>query len=144
MRNMAVLIVSGVASWREHLPLDSILIMLAELRPKVSSLTSVDSPSTNQAVLDFLKSVTLLDVLPQRPPYGSRRFVHSSMSLRWLLSLVWSLVYQSLPFLSGTKIALFNVQESQPRDLISAVRDGTRRLTGGGGGSPARTSSAVV
>jgi len=144
---------SGVASWREHLPLDSILILLAEFRPKVSSLCSVASPSTDQAVMDFLKSVTLLDVLPQRSSaFGSRRFIHSSMSIRWLLSLTWSLAYVTVGiYLGGTRVALFTVQTStaRPTDMITAVvRDGstmiTRRLTGNNGTLGNRAPSAVV
>ncbi|CAA2990716.1 Hypothetical predicted protein [Olea europaea subsp. europaea] len=134
---------------KEHLPLDSVLIMLAELRPKVSSLCSVASASTNQAAMDFLKSVTLLDVLPHRETaFGPRRFVHSAMSLRWLLSLVWSLTYVSIPYLGGTRVALFNVQQSAQTDLLTAVRDGgtllTRRLTSGNSSPGQRGGSAVV
>jgi hypothetical protein len=71
------------------MPLDSILILIAELYPKISSLASTPSRSTNQAAFDFLKSVTLAGLLPQPPPVKLRPFIHSANSQTWMQSLIW-------------------------------------------------------
>lgn len=79
-----------VASWREGLPIDSILIMISEFLPKVSSLSAL---SSNTAVIEYLRSANLVGLLPPAPSIRSRRFVHSTHSAIWLTSLAWGSIY---------------------------------------------------
>ena len=137
---------SWVASWRERLPLDTILIVLTELRPKIVSLCAVPSPSTNQAALEFLRSATMLGLLPPAPPLRPRPFVPSAVSTRWLTSLVWGRAYV------GTRATLFTVEEgaaSLISPLMTPVAELARRPFFGRSrqssiASPGRMPSATV
>lgn len=120
---------AGVASWQEHLPLDSILILLSELRPKVESLCSAPSRSTTQAVLDFLQSVTLIDQLPTPPPLRPRRFQQSAFSARWLTALVWGLVYvTNVAVFFNTRVALFQVASAQSEGVVAEAAQAFNRV----------------
>jgi hypothetical protein len=115
---------SWVASWREGLPIDPILILISECLPKVSSLSSL---STNTAALEYLKSVTLVGLLPPSPPVRARRFTESVHSTIWLMSLAWGNVYiHSIEagggaYWRGTNVKLFNVKQSNDRAGVQAV-----------------------
>ena len=113
---------SWVASWRDRLPLDTISLVLAELRPKVVSLCAVPSPSTNQAALEFLRSVTMLGILPPAPPIRPRPFVPSALSIRWLQSLVWGRAYVGmLSTFGGTRASLFTVEDASTASPMSPL-----------------------
>lgn len=119
----------GVASWREHLPLDSILILIAELRPKVDSLSSAPSRSTTQAVYDFLQSVSLVEQLPPSPALRPRRFQQSAFSGRWLMALVWGLVYVSnVAVFFNTRVALFQVAAAQSEGVVAEAAQAFNRV----------------
>lgn len=93
---------SWVASWRDSLPLDTIQIMLSELKPKVmrEGLSKLDLKPDPQAI-NLLKSATLIGILPKAPKRSKRgrRFeLISSKSigsggLGWIGSFVWSLIF---------------------------------------------------
>ena len=86
--------------------------MLSELHPKVTSLAAAQSASTDLAALDFLRSATLLGLLPPSPPLRSRPFLPSSNSDRWLRSLVWGQICVShWGIFGGTRVGLFTVQD---------------------------------
>lgn len=139
----------GVADtmWTGSLPLDTIQIMLAELRPKVASLSTVSSPATTHAVLDFLSSSPLSpDVLPPKPPTKSRRFVASPSSLGWLGSFIWSLIFlRDAEWFDGSEVRLFEVKKRERggglRDLgraLSGLTFGTSGTGSGSGGQAAQ------
>lgn len=123
-RNGFVPTESWVASWREGLPIDPILILISECLPKVSSLSSL---STSTAVLSYLKGVTLVGLLPPSPPVKARRFGESMHSKIWLMSLAWGNVYVyslEVPggaFWRGTTIKLFNVKHSGETSGVQAA-----------------------
>lgn len=110
----------------DSLPLDSILLTISELLPKVSALcTSPDS--SNTSAIQFLKSATLIGILPPSPPIRPRRFIHSPYSLSWLASFVWGLVFltssESFPVWSSSNLKLFVLktkQRSAPLGLETA------------------------
>jgi hypothetical protein len=121
-----------VASWREALPLDTVLVLLTELRPRVESLCATGNASTNQAALDYLRAATLLGLLPPTPALKPRRFLATSHADRWLLSMVWSTVYlrQSALF-AATRVALFSVLPGQAvRGVSDEVADAATRFVG--------------
>lgn len=133
------------------MPLDSILILLSELRPKVASLCSVASRRTDQAVLDFLKSVTLIDVLPSAPTLRPRKFQHSAHSSRWLCSLVWSSVYvANRHVFAQCAVKLFSVQQTASLGVLGDATEAITRVSSAvmqrlpSGGAPRRSVSATV
>lgn len=52
------------------------MLMISELLPKVQEMQASQKAATSAStILDFLGSVTLVDVLPPAPPLSPRRFV---------------------------------------------------------------------
>ncbi|KAH8924356.1 hypothetical protein BT69DRAFT_1349508 [Atractiella rhizophila] len=122
-----------VASWREGLPLDSILIMISELYPKVSSLSTVSSPASTQAVLDFLRTADLSGILPQpSQPFRPRPFLPTPQSEIWSTSLVWGWIYVSVDYFRNTIPNLFTV-EVQPQKA-GAIGEGFTAVASAGKG----------
>lgn len=112
------------------MPLDTILLLLSELQPKVTSLCSVASKSTNKAVFDYLSSVSLSDILPPAPPLKPRRFQHSPYSRRWLTALTWGLVYLANPQIyAHTRISLFSVQAATTRDVVGEATQAISKVS---------------
>ena len=141
-----------VASWREGLPIDTILILVSECLPKVSSLAAL---STNTAVLEYLRSVTLVGLLPPPAPIRARRFVHSLHSVVWLMSLAWGNVYVHSLAAPGagagvwqdTGVRLFALRQRNDRGGVQAVmsslvEQGLGILSLGGGGAAGTGSGA--
>lgn len=121
-----------VASWREGLPIDGILILVSECLSKVSSLSSLSPGSNSAAIEKYLRSVDLSGMLPSVPPAKPRPFQTTSLhSMLWLMSLSWGNAYvQSLEHTSSnnglsnwreTNVRLFNVRQSAPGTLAGGV-----------------------
>jgi hypothetical protein len=111
-----------VASWRDGLPLDAISILISECLSKVSAVSSKDSIS---AALDYLRSVTLVGLLPPATPIRARRFVHSMHSIIWMSTVAWGSTYvQSLDsawYWRDTAIRLFMVKQRENIGVQGAV-----------------------
>ncbi|KAF8587219.1 hypothetical protein K439DRAFT_1614510 [Ramaria rubella] len=97
-----------VQSWVQGLPLDSILIAMSELLPKIQNM------KTPSNAANFLASATLVGILPPAPPIISRRFQWTDRSEVWRASLLWGEIYVSSgpaqgPW-AGTQIRLFGIK----------------------------------
>jgi hypothetical protein len=65
-----------------RLPLDSVMLVISELLPKVQSLqVARHMPNPTSAIMDLLRSATLTHVLPSTPPLTPRRFIVSCTSV---------------------------------------------------------------
>ena len=61
-----------------RLPLDSVMLVISELLPKVQRLQAAGhKPNPTSVIMDLLRSVTLTHVLPPAPPLAPRRFIVS-------------------------------------------------------------------
>ncbi|EGG03426.1 uncharacterized protein MELLADRAFT_90153 [Melampsora larici-populina 98AG31] len=112
-RNGFVPTETWVTSWRDSLPLDTIQIMITELKPKLSSIT----PNTaTETTLTLLSSATLVGHLPAPTKPKSRSFnLTSSGALSWVGGLVWSLIFlkdsnSQVGYFNGIGIELFGVK----------------------------------
>lgn len=121
-----------VASWREGLPIDGILILVSECLSKISSLSSLSPGSNSAAIEKYLRSVNLDGLLPTSPPAKPRPFQTTSLhSVLWLMSLSWGNIYvQSLENTNSnnglsnwrdTHIRLFNVRQTAAGSLANGV-----------------------
>ncbi|KAJ3908417.1 high-temperature-induced dauer-formation protein-domain-containing protein [Lentinula edodes] len=125
-----------VASWQQGLPLDIVMLMISELLPKVQEMQSSQKASSASTILDFLGSVTLVDVLPPAPPLSPRRFVWSDASIVWLTSLIWGEIFvrgmTPLGVWNSTNIRLFYVKHShnQQRQITETVSNVVGGLLG--------------
>ncbi|KAG9318395.1 high-temperature-induced dauer-formation protein-domain-containing protein [Chiua virens] len=107
-----------VTSWQQGLPLDTVMLVISELLPKVQNLQAGrHKASTTGAITDFLQSVTLDHVLPPRPQLYPRRFMWSDASIVWLTSLIWGEIYvhgmSPLGIWNSTNVRLFFVKHTQ-------------------------------
>lgn len=123
-----------VTSWQQGLPLDTVMLVISELLPKIQNLQAGRQKANSAgAITDFLQSVTLTDVLPPAPSLYPRRFVWSDASIVWLTSLIWGGVYvhgmSPLGIWNSTSVRLFFVKHTQPQqrqitDTMSSVVGG--------------------
>lgn len=107
-----------------RLPLDSILIMLSELRPRIPDFST--TADNNPAAIAFLSSASLVGLLPPPPPLHPRRFIYTPQSLTWLASLVYGSIYLgSLELLRDVPVQLFAVAQAARRgptvDLVNGA-----------------------
>ncbi|KAI5899994.1 uncharacterized protein SCHCODRAFT_02025788 [Schizophyllum commune H4-8] len=116
-----------VASWQTGLQLDPILVLIAELLPKLQELQASQKANSSTAIANFLASVTLDHALPPKPPLAPRRFVWTDASMVWLTSLLWGEIYvkhmSPLGIWNATNVRLFYVKHTpaQQRQLTEAV-----------------------
>ncbi|KAK4049719.1 hypothetical protein OIV83_003994 [Microbotryomycetes sp. JL201] len=140
-----------VTSWRTGLPLDSIMIMLSELRPLVLDLVnnlsessppllSTSSPSPSSAI-SLLSSASLSGLLPPAPQPVVRKFTFSRQSITWFASIIYGSIYLSmLELCRDVPVQLFGVATAsrasgvlgrQVGNPLEFVSEATRGLFGG-------------
>ncbi|CAG8509868.1 1865_t:CDS:10 [Ambispora gerdemannii] len=110
-----------VSLWHSNLPLNTMLILLSELVPQVQSLCGAQSHSSEQEVLEFLRSVTLVGILPQPQPVSPHHFLWSEASVVWFSSLLWGQIYlagSNLGVFNGTQVKLFLIKTTIKEDRI--------------------------
>lgn len=107
-----------------RLPLDSILILISEIRPEILSLTSSLSTSTSSttapppSIKSYLESVSINSALPQAPTVHSRKFITSPNSFAWIASLIYGSIYvTSLQLLNEVDVQLFGIERAERRGL---------------------------
>ena len=128
------------------------MLLISELLPKVQELQNSYKANSVSAVVDFLGSVTLENVLPPKPPLTPRRFLvgsnlmisdyliifvkWSDASLVWLSSLIWGEIYvrgmTPLGIWNATNVRLFYVKHTQvqSRQITEAVSNVVGGLLG--------------
>lgn len=108
---------------------------ISELLPKVQDLQPSTTPGPSRNVISFLKSATLVDVLPPHPAHNPRRFQVRCAALEsvktyindvacfqwsvastiWLSSLLWGQIYTAaLQNFNNTAVRLFGVKQAAP------------------------------
>ncbi|KAG8953735.1 hypothetical protein FRC04_001939 [Tulasnella sp. 424] len=129
-----------VTSWQQGLPLDTVLLLISELLPKIQELQNSSKASSNIGhIIDFLRVADIRGSLPTPPPITPRRFQWSDASLIWLSSMIWGEIFvkgtASLAIWNGTNVRLFGVRHTpQPR--------GVSNFVGGLLGSPSPTATS--
>ncbi|KAG5652956.1 hypothetical protein H0H81_002964 [Sphagnurus paluster] len=111
-----------------NLPLDSVMLLISELLPKVQEIhANSHKANSTSIIVDFLSKVSLKDVLPETPIPIPRRFMWSDASIVWLTSLIWGEIYVRgmipLSIWNATNVRLFYVKHSpnQPRQITETV-----------------------
>ncbi|KAJ7752084.1 high-temperature-induced dauer-formation protein-domain-containing protein [Mycena metata] len=126
-----------VTSWQQGLPLDSVMLLISELLPKVQEMQASRHRATStSAIVEFLGTVSLQNVLPPAPPLTPRRFMWSDSSIVWLTSLIWGEIYvrgmTPLGIWNATNVRLFYVKHAptHQRQLTEAVSNVVGGLLG--------------
>ncbi|KAF7968571.1 hypothetical protein HWV62_30117 [Athelia sp. TMB] len=131
-----------VTSWQQGLPLDSVMLVISEVLPKVQELQfSRDKTNPTGAIMDLLRSISLAHVLPPAPPVTPRKFIWSDASIVWLTSLIWGEIYvrgmTPLGLWNSTNVRLFYVKHTQTQqrqitETVTSVMGGLFGRAGGG------------
>jgi len=134
-----------VTSWQQGLPLDSVMLVISELLPKVQELQASRYKSNlTSAIMDFLGSATLKHILPPMTALTPRRFLWSDASIIWLTSLIWGEIYvrgmTPLGIWNSTNVRLFYVKhaQAQQRQITETVSSVVGGLLGRNPDSPQR------
>ncbi|TFK42932.1 high-temperature-induced dauer-formation protein-domain-containing protein [Crucibulum laeve] len=127
-----------VTSWQQGLPLDTVMLVISELLPKIQELQASRKVNSTSGIADFLSSVNLQHVLPSTPPIIPRKFMWSDASIVWLTSLIWGEIYvhgmTPLGIWNATNVRLFYVKHTQTQqrqitEAVSSVVGGFLRRT---------------
>jgi len=117
-----------ITSWQQGLPLDTILIMISELLPRVHELQNATAATTaTQSIINYLSRSNLSNFLPSKPKLNPRRFQWSEASMVWLTSLLWGEIYvrgmSPYGVWSSTNVRLFHLKHtaSQSRQITDTV-----------------------
>ncbi|KAL5529427.1 hypothetical protein ACEPAG_5412 [Sanghuangporus baumii] len=134
-----------VTSWHQGLPLDTVLLMISELLPKVQSIqSSMSAANSTSAIIDFLRSASIKDALPETPSPPCRKFLWSDTSMVWLASLVWGDIYvrgmTPLGIWNATNVRLFHVKHTQSQTM--QISEAVSHVVGGLGGLLGRAGSS--
>ncbi|KAJ7694128.1 high-temperature-induced dauer-formation protein-domain-containing protein [Mycena rosella] len=135
-----------VTSWQQGLPLDSVMLLISELLPKVQEMQASRHRTTStSAIVEFLGTVNLEHVLPPPPPLTPRRFMWSDSSVVWLTSLIWGEIYvrgmTPLGIWNATNVRLFYVKHAptHQRQLTETVSNVVGGLLGRANSDAARS-----
>lgn len=139
------------ARFFSRLPLDSVMLAISELMPKLHELQVAHQTNPTGPILDYLGHISLKHILPTPPPLNPRKFIvryrisisplrpniadtpisqWSESSLVWLSSLIWGEIYvrgmTPLGIWNLTNVRLFYVKHAQnpQRQTVSSVVGG--------------------
>ncbi|KAI9321708.1 high-temperature-induced dauer-formation protein-domain-containing protein [Dichotomocladium elegans] len=123
---------SWVREWHQQLPLHPTLVLLEYLVPQVQTMCSAQSLTSDAQVLDFLRGITLVGILPPPQPIFIRKFRWGEALVIWFRSMLWGQAYVSsitdyCPW-SGTLVKLFQIKQ-QPSPNNSNNSNSTTAAT---------------
>jgi len=99
-------------SWRNQLPISTIIRLLAAVVPQLPSLVS-GSSADEAAILQYLKETTLVGLLPVPHPILIRRYQNNAATNMWFTTFMWGVIYlrnSSPPTYYGTHVRLFVIK----------------------------------
>ncbi|KAI7852075.1 high-temperature-induced dauer-formation protein-domain-containing protein, partial [Circinella umbellata] len=82
-----------VSQWHSQLPLHPILVLLEHLVPQVQTLCSTQALTSDAQVLEFLRGMTLVGILPAPQPIFIRKFRWGEALVIWFRSMLWGQAY---------------------------------------------------
>ena len=101
-----------VRSWKQKLPLHTVIRVLQVLVPQVEKLCAENDVKTDQEILEYLKNGTLVGLLPVPHPILIRKYQTSENTEKWFHSYIWGVLYvrnYDPPIWYDTSIRLFQV-----------------------------------
>ena len=128
-------------SWKARLPLETIYRLYDHILPKVVSMAS-QQPLTDERLLQFIQSQTLVGILPLPHAIVVRRYIRNEWTNSWFSVYLWGLVFlkqQQPKLFDGKKVRLFAIsskggggggtaepelEQSQTAEAVAADEDG--------------------
>lgn len=100
-------------SVKSELPLNTIIRLLKSLIPQIDEMTSKTMSVDENHVIEFIKSTTMVGLLPVPHPIVIRKYQPNKYTCLWFTAYLWGVVFmhnQSLPLFDGRNVKLFIVQ----------------------------------
>lgn len=110
-----------VSSWKQKLPLHTVLRVLQVLVPQVEKLCTEHNVKSEAEILSYLKNGTLVGLLPVPHPILIRKYQTSESTEMWLHSYIWGVVYvrnYDPPIWYDTSIKLFHVHKQSGPETV--------------------------
>ncbi|XP_014788685.1 protein HID1 [Octopus bimaculoides] len=102
-----------VASWKQKLPLQTIMRMLQVLVPQVEKICIDKGLKDESEILKFLQHGTLVGLLPVPHPILIRKYQANSGTTMWFRTYLWGVIYLrnvDPPIWYDTDVKLFEIQ----------------------------------
>jgi hypothetical protein len=104
--------VEWVKGWGEQLPMQPCLRLLQHLLPQLEEFCTEGNVNDEGVVVDFLKTTTMVGLLPVPHPILIRKYQQNEYTSLWFTTYVWGVVYlrtSSPPLFDGSHIRLFTI-----------------------------------
>jgi hypothetical protein len=98
---------------KSDLPLSTILRLLKHLLPQVEDLANRTVGVDEKAVVEFLKTTTMVGLLPVPHPIVIRKYQPNKFTCLWFTAFQWGVIFmhnQSISLFDGKNVKLFIVQ----------------------------------
>eukprot|EP00003_Mantamonas_plastica_P033506 TRINITY_DN964_c0_g1_i7.p1 TRINITY_DN964_c0_g1~~TRINITY_DN964_c0_g1_i7.p1 ORF type:complete len:717 (-),score=200.79 TRINITY_DN964_c0_g1_i7:979-3129(-) len=116
-----------IESWLFSIPTGVVSALLTALLPEMRRLPTQESgvPEADELVA-FIKSTSLVGLLPVPHPIMVRRYQQNSITHCWFQSHLWSVVFMRSyepPIWFGTEVRLFNLVKTQRNQQVEQVEE---------------------
>jgi len=104
---------SWLSEFKDKMPFETLTRLLQHLVPVIDDVIArVDGVVDERIILDVLKDVTMVGLLPVPHPIVIRKYQPNQYTALWFTAYLWGVIYvnhQSLPIFDGKAIQLFRV-----------------------------------
>lgn len=104
---------SWLSEFKDKMPFETLTRLLQHLVPVIDDVIArVDGVVDEGVILDVLKDVTMVGLLPVPHPIVIRKYQPNQYTALWFTAYLWGVIYvnhQSLPIFDGKAIKLFRV-----------------------------------
>ena len=100
---------------KADLPLNTVLRLLKHLVPQVEEVASKNVGVDEKVVIDFLRSTTMVGLLPVPHPIVIRKYQPNRFTCLWFTAFQWGVIFmhnQTVSLFDGENVKLFLVQSS--------------------------------
>jgi hypothetical protein len=100
--------------WKKKMPLQAIVCMIDYLGPQIEALCKVNDVTDQDEVLTYLRSTTMVGILPVPHPIVIRTYQASTYTAMWFTSYMWGVIFtrsQRLPLYDWKKIRLVVINQ---------------------------------
>lgn len=100
---------------KAELPLNTITRLLKHLVPQVEEMAAKAHSVDEKQVVDFIKSTTMVGLLPVPHPIVIRKYQPNKFTCLWFTAFQWGVIFmhnqQHVPLFDGKNVRLFLVQQ---------------------------------
>jgi len=101
-----------VKSWAEGLPLQPCMRLMQHLLPQLEQFCTTGNVNDEVIVVDFLKTTTMVGLLPVPHPILIRKYQQNEFTSLWFTTYIWGVLYlrnQTPPYFDAAHIRLFTI-----------------------------------